>query len=199
MNLTTLTLTLALTGLLATANAQERLAPEKAKHYAQLTRQKPEALKGAALQFKADLEHPIALANGDHGGLLIPRAGLADLTPSDYSATPTAIGELWLYNLTLQKDGVAVPEAKLNVVPLKSNQGEVKIPRCILAVSLTSDDTPVLQVYGKDKTPVLTVPIRETGFSSSDALNMTATADGEVTLSKGGYTATFQVDELFIW
>lgn len=186
-------------GLLTTANAQERLELPKAKHYAQLTRQNPEALKKAVIQFKADLEHPIALFNEDYGGLLIPRAGVSDLSPDDFGDATTAIGELWLYNLAPEQNGWATAESKLDIVSLNSEEGRVKVPRCILAVSQSGDEPPVLKVYSKGKKPLFTVPITELSNTKANTLNMTATEDGHVTLTMGKYQASFRVAELILY
>lgn len=199
MRITTLSLSLALMGLLATATAQERLELPKAKQYAQLTRQNPKALKNAAFQFKADLEHPVGLFSEDFGGLLIPRVGVANLTEYDFGDATTAIGELWLYNLAPEQNGWATAESKLDVVSLNSEQGKVKIPRCILAVSQSGDEAPVLKVYSKGKKALFTVPITELSNAKANTLNMTATEDGQVTLSMGKYQASFRVAELILY
>jgi len=199
MRITTLSLSLALMGLLTTANAQERLELPKAKQYAQLTRQNPKALKKSVLPLKVDLEHPIALFNENYGGLLIPRAGLSDLSPEDFGDATTAIGELWFYNLAPEQNGWATAESKLDIVSLNSEKGHVKVPRCILAVSQSGDDAPVLKVYSKGKKPLFTVPITELSKTGANTLDMTATEDGQVTLSMGNYQASFRVAELILY
>ena len=199
MKISIISLSLALVGLLTTANAQERLELDKAKQYAQLTRQKPEALKSAPLQFKADLEHPVALSSEGYGGLLIPRAHLSEISEDEFGAEATAIGELWFFNLAPEQNGWAAAENKLDIVSLNTDDGVVKFPRCVLGVRTTENQSPVLMVYGKDKKPLLTVPILESSYAKANALDMTATADGEVTLSMGKYTASFKVAELILW
>lgn len=199
MKISIISLSLALVGLLTTADAQERLELDKAKQYAQLTRQKPELLKSAPLQFEADLEHPVALSNEDYGGLLIPRAHLSDLSENEYGEKATAIGELWLYNLAPEQGGWPADANKLHIVSLNTEDGVVKFPRCVLGVSKTANQDPVLMVYGKGSKPLLTVPIMESGFAKAKVLDMTATEDGEITLSMGKYEATFRVAELILW
>lgn len=192
-------LSLAIMGTVTFTNAQERLDINQAKKYAQLTRQNPELLKIAPLQFEADLTRPVALTNEDFGGLLIPRVKLSEGSESDVGAQPVGIGELWLYNLTVEKNGWPVYEHELNVVTLDTDEGKVKVPRYILGVSNPAEGKPVLMVYGKTKKPLLTVPLTRIQSSQANPLDMTATKDGKVTVSiLGQYQGHFYVSELFL-
>lgn len=199
MKISIMTISLALVGLLTIANAQERIEVSKAKEYAQLTRQNPELLKTAPLYFEADLDQPVGLANNDFGGLVIPRADLAEGSEADVGREPVAIGEIWLYNLTLDKDGWPVSENNLDIVTLNTNEGIAKFPRCILGVKKTGANSPVLMVFGKTQKPLLTVPLTKIHKNQSVPLDMSASEDGRVTLSiSGKYQASFKVAELYL-
>ena len=192
-------LTLALLGITATANAQERLTPSEAKHYAQLTRQNPNLLANAPLHVEADLEQAVALAKDDLGGLLIPIERLSEGTEADVGTEPVAIGELWLYNLTLEKNGWGISRSQLNVVPVNTDEGRIHAPRCILAVRKTEANKPVLMVYGKDLHPLLTLPLSKVEKNQSSPLDMSATGEGVINVCiLGQYQASFTVAELFL-
>ena len=192
-------LTLALLGTLTIANAQERLSSSEAKHYAQLTRQNPSLLANAPLYVEADLDQSVAIAKDDLGGLLIPRIDLSEGSESDVGTEPIAIGELWLRNLTLEKNGWGISPSQLNVVALRTEDGRVRAPRCILAVSKTDDNKPVLMIYGKGEQPLLTLPLSKVRKNSSNPLDMSASDDGKVNLCiNGQYQASFSVSELFL-
>lgn len=192
-------LTLALLGITTIANAQERLSSNEAKRYAQLTRQNPNLLANAPLYVEADLEKAVALAKDDFGGLLIPVERLSEGTESDVGTEPVAIGELWLYNLTLEKNGWGISQSQLNVVPVNTEEDRIKVPRCILAVSKPDGKKPVLMVYGKDQHPLLTLPLSKVQKNPSNPLDMSASDDGMVNLCiLGQYQARFSVAELFL-
>ena len=192
-------LTLALMGTIAIANAQERLSTDQAKRYAELTRQSPSLLKNAPLKFEADLDQPVAVAMEDLGGLVIPRVDLSEGSEADVGVEPVAIGEMWLYNLTLEQNGWGISENKLDVISLKTEEGRVKVPRCVLGVNKPDGKTPVLLVYGKSEKPLLKLPLTKIQKTSSSPLDLSATDQGKVTLSiLGEYQATFSVTELFL-
>lgn len=192
-------LTLALLGTLTISNAQERLSSSEAKHYAQLTRQNPNLLANAPLYVEVDLNQSVALAKDDLGGLLIPRIDLSEGSESDVGTEPIAVGELWLYNLTLEQNGWGISQSQLNVVPLNTDEGRVKVPRCILAVSKPEGEKPVLMIYGKAEQPMLILPLSKVRKNSSNPLDMSASDDGKVNLCiLGQYQASFSVSELFL-
>lgn len=192
-------LALALSGMILTTHAQERLTSSQAKQYAQLTRQSPDLLQNAFLPFEVDLEQSVALAMDDLGGLVIPRVDLSEGSESDVGVEPVGIGEMWLYNLTLEQNGWAVSESKLDVIPLDVEDGRVRVPRCLLGVSKPDGKAPVLLVYGKGEDPLLTLPLSKAQRASSNPLDLSASDDGKVTLSiLGEYQATFSVTELFL-
>jgi hypothetical protein len=192
-------LTLTLLGTLTVANAQERLTSSEAKHYAQLTRQNPILLANAPLHVEADLEKAVAIAMDDLGGLLIPRIDLSEGSESDVGTEPIAIGELWLRNLTLEKNGWGISSSQLNVVIVNTEEGRVRAPRCILAVSKTDDNKPVLMIYGKSEQPLLTLPLSKVQKHQAKPLDMVASDDGKVDLCiNGQYQASFAVAELYL-
>ena len=192
-------LTLALLGITTITNAQERLSSGEANRIAQLTRQNPNLLSNAPLYVEADLEQSVALAKDDFGGLLIPIEGLSEGTESDVGTEPVAIGELWLRNLTLEKNGWGISSSQLNVVTVNTEEGRVRAPRCILAVSKTDDNKPVLMIYGKNEQPLLTLPLSKVQKNQTKPLDMSASDDGKVDLCiNGQYQASFSVAELYL-
>ena len=199
MKISKIKLTLALMGLLTSASAQERMDLSKAKHYAQITRQNTEQFKHAPLSFEADIEQPVALANDSFGGLLIPRARLSEGSSEDVGTEPVAIGELWLYNLTLERNGWPMREHTLDIIPLNTEEGRVRIPRCVLAVSKPSGKPPLLMVYGKSNTPLCTVNLTEREPFQEMPLDMSADESGNATVHiLGKYHARFKVAELYL-
>ena len=108
--------------------------------------------------------------------------GLSEGTEADVGAEPVAIGELWLRNLTLEKNGWGISQSQLNVVTLNTEEGRVKAPRCILAVSKTEDNKPVLMIYGKNEQPLLTLPLSKVQKNQTKPLDMSASDDGKVDL-----------------
>jgi len=139
------------------------------------------------------------LSVDDLGGLLIPRIDLSEGSESDVGTEPIAIGELWLRNLTLEKNGWGISSSQLNVVMVNTEEGRVRAPRCILAVSKTDDNKPVLMIYGKSEQPLLTLPLSKVQKHQAKPLDMVASDDGKVDLCiNGQYQASFSVAELYL-
>ena len=183
-------------------SAQEILDREETKRYAELTHRDPKLLEKAPLKIKANLDKAIAAREGEHGGLIIPDAGLTAEALAKVENDVLPVAEVWLYRLGPMADGRLVAEEKLNVITIKTDDNTAKVPLCVTGVR-KKDGKLELLVYGKAKEPVVTVPLTPIDTKQTLPVEVEAEAGGDsgkVTLKLvGKYKATIEVTELEIW
>ncbi len=185
------------------ASAQERLPREEALKYAKLVSADAAQLKGTPIPTSVDLTQPVAMRDGDFGGMVLPEAKLTAEAVAKADDKVMAIGQLWLLRLTLQKDGEAVPAEKLRLANVKTDDGdEVKVSQCALGVQRNSAGKLDLVVFGKDKNPLLKSPLKEIETKQESPLEVDAArnSDGAQVSLKilGKYEAKFDVTELYL-
>lgn len=185
-------------------NGQTSLAADEARHYASLTRQNPQQLEKLPLQVQADLARPIGLREGEYGGLLIPDKRLSLEALHAAKTAPLPVAELWFHSLAPMKDGWVVPQAELCLVEVTDRQEPIQVPCCPLGVHRNSQGALELLLYGKDKTPLLTLPLRTIDSPATSPIEFLAAREGDeagrITIRLfGKYEAQFLVTELIPW
>lgn len=190
-------LALALLGTLSLASAQEKLSTDEALPYARAV---SKHLQGTPIATDVDTEQPVAVRDGEFGGMVLPQKNLKleALTRAGETAVP--IGQLWLKQLTPMHDGEAVAKDKLRLVTVSGDGQEITAPQCTLAVRRNGGGALELLVYGKSKEPIVTVALKSVEAKQSLPLDLTAEREGDagkVTLNiLGKYQATLAVTEL---
>ncbi len=193
----------ALLTALQLVSAQERLSREEALQYAKLVSADTTQLHGTPIPTSVDLTQPVAVRDGEFGGMVLPEAKLTAEALVKVDGKVVAIGQLWLLRLTLMKDDEAVSAEKLRVATVKTQDGEeFKVPQCVLGVQRNSSGKLELLVFGKDKNPLLTASLKETESKQESPLEMDAErgSDGAKVSLKilGKYEAKFDVTELML-
>jgi hypothetical protein len=194
-------ITLTLISGLQLASAQERLSHETALRYAKLAGADTQQLQGTPIPTTVDLSQPVAMRDGEFGGMVLPQAKLTPemLAKADDKVLP--IGQLWLLRLAPMSGGEAVAKDKLRVATVKTPDGEeVKSPQCTLGVKRNSTGALELLVFGKDKEPLLKVSLKAIDTKQESPLELDAERESEsaqVSLKiLGKYEAKFKVTEL---
>lgn len=183
------------------AQAQERLSQEQALRLAKLVGADANQLKGTPIPTSVDLEKPVALRDGEFGGMVLPEAKLSAEGLAQAGEQVVAIGQLWLRGLTPVRDGQGVSEANLRIATVKTKDGEeVKVPQCALGVRRVAGGELELLVFGKDKEPLLKVALKKIDAKQESPLEMDAERGDEsaqVSLKiLGKYEAKFKVTQL---
>jgi hypothetical protein len=196
-----LTLTLTLLAGLQLASAQERLSREDALRYAKLAGADTQQLKDTPIPTSVDLTQPVAMRDGEFGGMVLPQAKLSAETIAKTGEKPVAIGQLWLLGLTPMHNGEGVAEDKLRIATVKTPEGdEIKVPQCALGVRRTAGGELELLVFGKDKEPLLKLAMKKIDAKQDAPLDMDAERSdesGQITLKLlGQYEAKFKVTQL---
>jgi hypothetical protein len=184
---------------LAAAQAQEQLPRQEALKYAFADSANLAEMVRTPIPTDPDVKRPVALRDGDFGGMVLPESKLSPEVFSKASKEAAPVGQLWLLKLVPLSDGQPVPASKLRIVEVKSEDAQAKVPCCALGVRKSGEGELELLIYGKDTEPVLRAPMRAISRQQEDPIEMTAERKddgGHVTLRfLGKYEATFIVTD----
>jgi hypothetical protein len=194
---------LALLSAVQILSAQERLSREEALKYATAVSADAKQLKGTPIATDVDPQKPVALREDDYGGMVLPQKNLNAGSISQVGKDEVLpIGQLWLHKLTPMRDGEAISSGKLRLVTVAAEGTEATVPQCALGVRRNAQGTLELVVFGKEKLPILTVPLKSIDTRQEVPLDLDAERDsdsGRLTVKiLGKYQATFRVTELEI-
>ena len=193
-------LTLTLLSTLALASAQEKLSREENLRYAFVFASDLKQLQATPIPTDVDLKQPVAIRDGDFGGMVLPEAKLNADAIAKAGEKVVPVGQLWLRKLTPMQDGEAVGASKLRMATLSPEGEQVKAAQCTLGVQRNGSGSLELLVFGKDKEPLVKVPLKTMDAKQDVPIDLSAEREsdsGKVTLKiLGKYTATISVTAL---
>lgn len=176
-------LIITLAGTLGLANGQEVLPREEALKLAFAASLDLAQLQTTPIPTDVDLKRPLAVREGEYGGLFLPEAKLNAQAIANAADKVVAIGQLWLHRLTPVQDGQPVNSGKLRMAKVSIEGDELRVPQCTLGVRRTGGKLELL-VFGKAAEPVATAPLTVLDAQAKDTISLEADRD-----SSGG-TAT---------
>ena len=189
-------------GLLPCLYAQELLPKEEAQSYAQLTRKNPKLLESVPLKCDVDLINPIAVRDGDYGGMFLTDKNFSVEKLGQLTNKRLPVGELWLYHLGPMRSSELIPTSELNIIPLSTDEGEMKIPLCVLSVIKNRQDKLEMLVFGKEKKPILRVPLKSIDEKQATPVVISGERESEsgtvILKLYGKYEAKISVTELLL-
>src|ERR1035441_4932136 len=193
-------LALTLLSTLALASAQEKLSREETLRYAFVVAGDLKQLQATPIPTDVDIKQPVAVRDGDFGGMVLPEAKLNAEAIAKAGEKVVPVGQVWLLKLTPMQDGDAVGASKLRMVTLTYEGDQVKVAQCALGVQRNGAGSLELLVFGKDKEPVVKVPLKTMDAKQDVPIDLSAEREsdsGKVTLNiLGKYTATVAVTQL---
>jgi hypothetical protein len=180
--------------------AQERLPKDEALKYAAAVSADVKQLRGTPIPTDVDAARPVALRDGEYGGMVLPQKQLTAETLAKAGDAVLPIGQLWLHKLTPMLNGEAVAADKLRMVTVSADGTEASVPQCALGVRRNGSGGLELLVFGKGSQPVVTTPLKVIDTKQEAPIDMDAERDsdsGRMRLSiLGKYQATLTVTEL---
>jgi len=183
---------------MATAQAQERLPREEALKYAFFLTADLKALLGTPIPTDPDVKQPVAVREGDYGGMVLPESKLTAESIAKAGSSVVPVGQLWMVKLVPLVDGSPVGDGKLRKVHVKAGDAEADVPCCALGVRKSGDGLELL-VYGKDTEPVLRAPLKSISSTQEVPIDLEGERTdqgGRITLKFfGKYQATFMVTD----
>jgi len=182
------------------ASAQEKLPREEALKYAFIVAGDLKQLQATPIPTDVDIKQPVAIHDGDFGGMVLPEAKLNADAIAKAGEKTVPLGQVWLLKLTPMKDGEAVAASKLRMVTLSHEGDSAKVAQCALGAQRSASGALELLVFGKDKDPVAKVPLKTMDGKQDVPIDLSAEREsdsGKVTFNiLGKYTATISVTQL---
>lgn len=126
-----------------------------------------------------DLKRPVAVSEGDRGALVFPETKLTPETFAKVGKDIIPIGQLWLRKVTLQNEGQALQESKLQMVDVNAGQQAVRAALHALAVRKNAAGKLELLVYGSDKEPLFSTPLKEISAEQEDPIEISGAQQGD--------------------
>jgi len=170
-----ITATILITGLLA-AQAQDRLPREEALKYACYASVDLKAMLGTPIPTDPDIKRPVVVKHDNHGGMVLPEVKLSAQTFATAGEAVKPVGQLWLVNLAPMRDGQVVSSDTLRMVHVRAGDQEADAACCALGVSKKADGVLELLVYGKDKEPLVRVPVKSISTPQENPIEMSGEA-----------------------
>ncbi|MBI3849123.1 MAG: hypothetical protein HY298_02355 [Verrucomicrobia bacterium] len=188
---------LAFTLSIVAAFAQEQIDRDQARRIAQRLTESFAKLDNIQFKMEADAEKPSAFAAGGGGILVIPDKKLTKESMTKVGAEILPLGQLWMLNIAPAPEGKATPKDKLRLVTVNAENEEHKLPLCLLGVRKKAD-TLELVVYGKDKEPLLSTPLKKSQLNQELPVELTGEQTGDdsgvLTINVlGNYQATLKM------
>jgi RNA polymerase sigma factor (sigma-70 family) len=146
-----------------------------------------------------DVKRPVAVREGDYGGMVLPEAKLSADQLSGEGAQVVSVGQLWLRGLVPLCGGELPPNDQLQLVTVSTDEGSASVPCCALGMRKNNNGSLELLVYGKNKEPLLKVPVKTIQGTQENPVEMQAERwddGGWITLRiLGKYEASFMVTD----
>jgi hypothetical protein len=124
----------------------------------------------APFSLTVDITKPQAIRSGKAGLLVIPDKQLSLEAIAASGANITPIGQLWMRNVSLGKEGQAVANDKLRFLTVNDGDQDLPVQLYYLGVKKNAEGKLDLVIFAKDKEPLLTQPLTKFESLSSQLL-----------------------------
>jgi hypothetical protein len=176
-------------GLVQVARAQERVPTEFAEKVAKLATEKASTqVKDAQVETVVDPTKPYGVKEGRFALLIVPDKKLSDDAIAKAGDAVVPVGQLWCRDLTPVSGGEPVPNDKLRILTLNADGDDIKLALLLLGVRKTADDKWELLVYGKEKEPLLRLPIEKAEATQEMPIDLEGKRNDD-----GGGSATLHI------
>ena len=178
---------------------QERLSHEDALKYAAVAGADAKQLKATPIPTDVDLNQPVALHDGEFGGMVLPETKLSLETFEKATDKVAAVGQLWFVGIAPMAEGEVVAKEKLRLVTIEHKGDTRTVPQCAMGVHKNSAGSLELLIYGKAQEPILKVALKPVDKKQEVPIDMEAERESDsatITLRiLGKYEAKFKVTQ----
>lgn len=136
----------------------------------------------APMATEVDTEKAVGIKGGQAGLVVMPDKKLTAESLGAATEKPAAIGQLWMHKVVPVVSGTAPAAAKLRTVEFGENENRKSVEVYYLSVSKTSAGSLEMALTGRDKEPLVKVPLVKTDAAASTVpMAVTASKEGEHT------------------
>lgn len=155
--------------------------------------------KNSPIPSDADVKRAVGVRSGEYVGLIVPECKLSAESFDNIGNKIIPVGQVWFHKITFLKDGEPTGLDKMQICPFTYRDTETKVALCLLGVKKKDNGDLELLVYGKEKTPLIVLPLKKAETKQEFPIEADAEISGSyatVTLKiVGKYQANFQVTE----
>ncbi len=192
-------LLMALTAGACLVSAQENIPQEEAERFALKLIEQTAGLQNAQLKIEPDASKSTGFKASNVGMMLVPDKNLTEEALDLIGKEPLPLGQLWLRNIAPARNGKVTPPSKLRPITITADNREHHVTLYLLGVRKNAE-TLELVVYGKEKEPLLALPLKKAPASHQLPIEVSAEKKeekaGELTFNVlGRYQATLTVME----
>jgi hypothetical protein len=181
------------------AQAQEKLSREEALRFAFAVCADLHQLQDTPIPTDPDVKRPVAIREGEYGGMVLPETKLAADAIAKADKTPVPIGQIWLHKVAPLVDWRVVQREEMKLVGISTWEGPTTASLHALGVRKDDKGGLELLVYGKGKEPILRAPLKAIASSQENPIELSAerTYEGATVTLKilGKYEASFTVTD----
>jgi hypothetical protein len=113
---------------------------------------------------------PQAIKAGKVGLLVIPDKKLTLETLGSAGDSVTPVGQLWMLNVSLGKNGEAAPNDKIRFLSVADGDRDLQVQLYFVGAAKNASGQLDLVVFAKDKEPFLRVPLTKAAAATSQEL-----------------------------
>ncbi len=143
------------------AHAQERAPLEEARKVAKLVVETTGEAANLPVKIELDLEKPQVFKANKAGVLVIPGKTLSEKIFEKLGKEIVPVGDLWMLKLVPQVNGKSATNEQLRRVAVKTDEKTFDLTCYQLGVQKNDKEAIELVVFGKDKKPLVTVPLEK--------------------------------------
>lgn len=144
------------------ALAQERVPQDRAQKFARLFAEHAAKVNDPQLKTDVDAEKPFALQKEERAAMVLPDKKLSAEALSKATKEIIPVGQLWFRNVAPASAGKVVARDKLRIITITVDNQDHPLPLCLLGVRAKENKELELVVFGKDKEPLLLLPLQKT-------------------------------------
>jgi len=183
------------------ANAQEPVPRRDAVRLATYLNFDLSVFDTTPIPSDADVKRPVAYREGEYAALIVPES---KLNPETFvnagSKAIVPVGQIWMHKIVPTKNGEAISGDSFKTMPVTIRDETYNVMLCLLGARKKSDNTMELLIFGKDKEPLLTVPLIKTeskqDFPIEADVQRVDNSAKVILKIVGKYQATFEVTSL---
>jgi hypothetical protein len=162
---------LAVLALITTVSLSQEVVPlDEAQRGARKVTDILGKLSDAPFTIEVDITKPQAIKAGKAGLLVIPDKTLTLETLGSDGEAIKPIGQLWMLNVSLGKNGEAAPNDKIRFFNVTDGDRDLQVQLYLVGAAKNSEGKLDLVVFAKDKEPFIRVPLTKAGASTSQEL-----------------------------
>lgn len=170
--------TLGVLFLATVASAQERIPDEQAQRIAKHLAEKAATVGDAQVKTDVDTDKPFGLKHEEVGVMVLPDRKLSEDILAKAGKDVVPVGQLWFRGIAPVVDNQPASRDKLRFLDITVKDETLSLPVFLLGARKQKDALELV-VYGKDKEPLVVVPLQKVESGQGLPIELEGKKSGE--------------------